>query len=468
LDVLLTAHTELTPGAGRVATQWVSKDLGTYGRIGLPFPAFVKMGGYDQGMKGMGAQDVDLLWRAELLGQVVVKEVSWSGLSIPNQEDKVDVLLGATEKVRRAAWSGERDAKMLHVEPEVYAEFHGSYQEMNKRNNKRAKQNRKQKLWRQNQEYQVLGIPVAETDLKASLLQAHGLSFGQNLASSEPSADIGLASGSAASSSSQPSQGRVGPGVQEAGHDRHIGLRDAEERMMKQEEERLEEEAAAALNRGEMACLESKRRRVSHAAAPAIAPQLVCSMGTRTLAHSFPCNRFAKAMKSAMWPAHWSQPRAAFDEGLATRALMSTGHSFAGIDLFWWVDCTPLSGFTGDPHFDRAGHVGMNARIQAAVLRHRAFANVLTSVKQAAACIAEGKRLAIVFWCNAGEHRSVACAESFARWLRTQFPAEHVVRHFCADQWGRRGCGFWRCPSCTEESEVRVAVDQQWAARLEE
>jgi hypothetical protein len=147
--------------------------------------------------------------------------------------------------------------------------------------------------------------------------------------------------------------------------------------------------------------------------------------------------------------------------------LLATGHSLAGIDLFWWIDCTPLSGFTGDPHFDRAGHVGMHERIQAAVLRHRAFEGVLAKLKQAAGHIADGKRLAIVFWCNAGEHRSVACAESFARWLGVKYPAEHVVRHFCADQWTRRGCGGWSCPSCREHSEVRVAVGQQWSAIME-
>ena len=472
VDVLKSSFTELQQPCARVATQWVSKDLGTYGRIGMPFQTFVKMGGYDEGMKGMGAQDCDILWRAALIGHVETKQVPWSGLSVPNQEDKLEELLGASDKSRRKAWSGERDVKMLNVDPDVYQEFHGSYDEMNQRNNKRAKNNRKQNAWRQNQALSMIGVPVAETELRVDLLKAHGLLTRTTAFSAEPLPGIGLAGAPAASSSSQPSHGGVGPEVQEAGPDRQKRLRAEEERLGQEEERRLAEEAEAALRRGELACAAFKRRRLTdedHVVTGRSPPQLICSMGTRTLAYSFPANPHAKLLKDGMWPKDRSAPRAAFDEALAIRALLGTGHMFTDVELFWWIDCTRLSGFTGDSNFDRQGHVGMHERIQVSCVRHRAFEEVLRGMGQAATCIADGKRVAVVFWCNAGEHRSVACAEAFARWLQAKFPSQagnHVVRHFCSDQWGRRGCGFWRCTSCREHSELRVAVDQELATRM--
>jgi len=49
-------------------------------------------------------------------------------------------------------------------------------------------------------------------------------------------------------------------------------------------------------------------------------------------------------------------------------------------------------------------------------------------------------RCVVAFWCNAGEHRSVAAAEAYARAQGGR------ALHLCAEQWHYRGCGM--CPEC--------------------
>ena len=79
---------------------------------------------------------------------------------------------------------------------------------------KRAKLNRKQKFWVQSQDLSLSGVPVSETDLKAQLMEAHGLSSGSSSVSVPSSHALGLAGASAASSASPPSQGGLGSEVQ--------------------------------------------------------------------------------------------------------------------------------------------------------------------------------------------------------------------------------------------------------------
>ena len=47
-------------------------------------------------------------------------------------------------------------------------------------------------------------------------------------------------------------------------------------------------------------------------------------------------------------------------------------------------------------------------------------------------------RCVVAFWCNAGEHRSVAAAEAYARARGGR------ALHLCAEQWHYRGCGMCR------------------------
>ena len=103
---------------------------------------------------------------------------------------------------------------------------------------KRAKLNRKQKFWVQSQDLSLSGVPVSETDLKAQLMEAHGLSSGSSSVSAPSSQTIGLAGASAASSSSLPSQGGLGPEVQQAGIDRRMRRRAEQQRPDQHQESR--------------------------------------------------------------------------------------------------------------------------------------------------------------------------------------------------------------------------------------
>ena len=58
---------------------------------------------------------------------------------------------------------------------------------------------------------------------------------------------------------------------------------------------------------------------------------------------------------------------------------------------------------------------------------------------------AEGHRRRIVaFWCNAGEHRSVAAAEAYARARGGR------ALHLCAERWHYRSCGM--CRECDPDA----------------
>ena len=441
LDVLETALAELGAGiqqpSQRVATQWNSKDLGTFGRIGMPWLTFLRVGGYDQGMKGMGAQDTDIMWRLGLVGRVEKKQVLWSGLSVPNQENKADELLTGNDKDRRKVYEDEKAEKMKNLDPLVVAEFQGSFKAMNTHNRARAEANWRGKRWRVNEDLVALGVPAGESDLKHWLRQVYG-SPSHRLEVSGALASAVATGGSASSTTLQPaSQAGVdrqgGLAGRQAGVDRQCGVR------------------------------------------PLVQPQLVASMGTRTLTYSYPGNAGARQMQETMWPRNRQyvggrktpMARPELDLALATRAVTACGDELSQAQGIAFVDCTRLSGFTGEPAFDAQGHVGRHEQIQAAYVRHQRFPDIVSELVTPVQSILAGTRMAVVFWCNAGEHRSVACAEMFCRWLAAVLPptqGAHCIRHLCASEWTRRGCG--NCSRCRERGVLTESVDQAFAAEM--
>lgn len=74
--------------AGKVIHQW-SGDWhdGSPGRIGLPRELFYTLGGYDEGMLGVGMHDIDLLHRCERIAQLPLKIPAPSRQAIANSVD---------------------------------------------------------------------------------------------------------------------------------------------------------------------------------------------------------------------------------------------------------------------------------------------------------------------------------------------------------------------------------------------
>ena len=460
LDALDVALQELRadveqPGA-RVGTQWNSKDLGTYGRIGMPWLTFLRLGGYDQGMKGMGAQDTDIMWRLGLIGRVEKKQVLWSGLSVPNQENKVDDLLAGNDKDRRQAYEDEKAEKMRNVDPRVFAEFGGSFKAMNTYNRVRAQSNWQRKRWRVNEDLEAPGLPIGESELKSRLRQVYGFPDDMGV---EEVATVAAPAGSSSSTDPRPTP--------QAGLDRQSPLPPLPA-TAQSEQAGPDSQAPRPQQRA------SRWRPLLPTGLPCIQPQFVCSMGTRTLTYSYPSNRCAKQMHQAMWPRaqyvgqrQVHRERIRLNHELAKMAAGGCGSEFSFCEETVLVDCTHLSGFTAAHAFDSQGHVGMHELIQQACVRHARFPDMVSQLVIPVEKILWGARLAVVFWCNAGEHRSVACAEIFRRWLAAVLPpanGEHVVRHLCSSEWTRRGCG--NCSRCRTKSVVTQTVDEMFAAEM--
>lgn len=74
---------------GLCARQGTGKlDDGTPGRIGVPAPAFHAIGGYDEGLLGVQAEDFDLIMRLEAAGHTFVRLPPPQEMPISNSKDE--------------------------------------------------------------------------------------------------------------------------------------------------------------------------------------------------------------------------------------------------------------------------------------------------------------------------------------------------------------------------------------------
>ena len=93
----------MTRDRREVLCQWNNKEPGLTGRIGMPWTEFLRFGGYDEDLLGMGYQDVHLINRARLVAAVVLVTDYWVGCSLPNQEN-AQGLLEQPKKARIVIW----------------------------------------------------------------------------------------------------------------------------------------------------------------------------------------------------------------------------------------------------------------------------------------------------------------------------------------------------------------------------
>ncbi len=458
LDVLAVAQEELAadlerPGA-RVGTQWSSKDMGTFGRIGLPLATFRRMGGYDEGMKGIGAQDTDLTWRLQLLGRFVSKNVPWVGLTVPNRESEVDRGMALDCKARRKGWDQEADEKMRNLQPELVAQYKCSFRALSKANGQRMKRLNKEKRWKRNAELQSLGVEVGESVLLQVMLDTWGLT------------EAGLDRQGQEEERRRADEERAREGEQRK-REEEERRRLAEDMLQRQDVERRRKEEEEQRGR-----LEEERRRREEAevkrrrAGTRVCSIVAVSFGTRTLKHSYHGNPSARRMHDSMWSRGDREARRALDAELAESALRGCGSLFDDCGEIFFVDCTKVSGFSGEPGFDRQGHVGMHERIQAACVGHPRFTGIAARLQEIQEWMrrSTSEKCAVAFWCNAGEHRSVACCELFARWWRKKYLSPVPTAHLCRNQWGRRGCGG--CQACHHWSPAIVGTDEEFARLL--
>ena len=143
----------------------------------------------------------------------------------------------------------------------------------------------------------------------------------------------------------------------------------------------------------------------------------------------------------------------------AVRALR-TALWHSGLDVpeatpFYLVGCTILH----MPENLRTCHTGMLPATQLYYARNRKLHEVLAQLPS----LQQRSPRVVAFWCNAGEHRSVACAELYAGSLAQQ-GVPHELVHLCGECWDQRGCGG--CRECRAWAPERDEAQRLFDAAL--
>ena len=109
---LLVGETNMAkmPGAQTMGIQWQNTNCGTFGRIGTTYETFKRMGGYDEEMLAMGAQDADLFRRLGKLG-ITERRSGLTSFTISNREEEVERLFSHSSTEHRKDKALEQDAK---------------------------------------------------------------------------------------------------------------------------------------------------------------------------------------------------------------------------------------------------------------------------------------------------------------------------------------------------------------------
>ena len=144
-------------------TNWRCKEMGTCGRIGVPYVVFNFVGGYNEKLRGMGYQDIDLMKRLSLVGNftyVQCDDLTGVGFSVPNQQHKLKEYLAVSGQARRKSNKcSEDDAKMKNLAQDLkdkYKTFH----ELNHANLKLAKAGTNKGKFRANVDQQRIGVDI--------------------------------------------------------------------------------------------------------------------------------------------------------------------------------------------------------------------------------------------------------------------------------------------------------------------
>ena len=138
------------PTGIKSGTQWVSCEMGTYGRIGVPAIIFALLRGYDEELIGMGIQDWDLVKRLGAIGwNTVHRNQKGIGFSVPNRASHVRSILQNTKwgKRRNMHYTDENDTKLSNLSPDIRQRF-TTFKELCSHNSviaKRKQQNKEHK-----------------------------------------------------------------------------------------------------------------------------------------------------------------------------------------------------------------------------------------------------------------------------------------------------------------------------------
>jgi len=359
----------------------------------------------------MGVQDWDLTKRIALVASTAVIKGTHIGFSIPNRESHVGELLACDGvKGRRKQKNEEDNEKLRNIAPELRQRF-GTFAELCRHNSKISKKNGKKYRrnvgktigcqFRSRNSFWAIGRNREYPSCTVDMTQA-------GVTASTSVVATGASSSSASAAAPPPAQPQINT-LCEIGSSAHL---------------------------------------VKKLTSPG--PKfLVCSFGTRTLQNviQHPPSRL---MYSACWGLGGDKRATIPSEYMEHCMRESWGLKDDVKVRMCFIDCRSLY----EPKISDGKHVGLHEKLQWGYVLQCDATDVIDQLRNGLAKLADTTLFG--FYCNAGEHRSVAMAELFSHYLLSAFPQARVdLRHVCHSIWRRRYCGG--CADCM----VRTGIHQQ-------
>ena len=204
---------------------------------------------------------------------------------------------------------------------------------------------------------------------------------------------------------------------------------------------------------------------------------MLVSFGTRTLAEAYKygTNWHAIAMRDRLWPRHGrlehrERARLFQNEEAKAAVLHCLPEVHAEDVTVHLVACTRLHEIHEDGT-GRAnavwGHVGTHPLMMQGFVEQPQMQYIYDQMREILPQVLAGGNHVIAFYCNAGEHRSVAMRE-FVRYCLCDGQVVQGATAFslasddlCKALWDRRGCG--QCSACSTSPVSQVRTDAQVA-----
>eukprot|EP00959_Pyramimonas_sp_CCMP1952_P279024 5833814-Pyramimonas_sp.AAC.1 len=132
---------------------------------------------------------------------------------------------------------------------------------------------------------------------------------------------------------------------------------------------------------------------------------------------------------------------------------------FSQVDQVAFIDCRGLN----DPTSTR--HIGYHPNILEASVENDNFNEITHESMLSLFGHAQNTRIAVIFICKSGRHRSVACECGFSKWLMRQEVSDEVLAcaHLSEHEWNDKTCGGtcsaceWRLPWADEEGHKALS-----------
>jgi hypothetical protein len=372
----------------------------------------------------MGVQDWDLTKRLALVAKTAVIKGPHIGFSIPNRESHVGQLLACHgAKARRKEKVLEDDEKLRNIAPELRQQF-ASFAELCRYNSKISK--KKGQQYRRNVG-KIIGCPFRSRNSFWAV--GRGREYPCVTSSATQAGLTAPVVASGASSSSASASALASPVYAPPQITTLSGVSDSPVLPLKTT---VRQKRATTL--------------------------MVCSFGTRTLQNvvQHPSSR---CMYSACWSKEGHKRAFVPPEYMEHCMREVWGLSDDVVVRMFFIDCRSLR----EPSTSDGKHVGLHENLQWGYLQQIEVTGVLDQLRDSLAKL--GRTTLFGFYCNAGEHRSVAMAELFSNYLCSTFPEASVeLRHACHTIWRRRYCGG--CSDCQTRTDVHAAAVERLRVEL--